>query len=217
MGLPSPNPTKSYWLKELSPVLEGHRTTEELPGRADVVVVGSGVTGAFAGWFLKMGCDGDGFDGDGEEREMDGGSEGDDWGDEKFEGYGRGKGWEGESADGDVDSDNGCCGLKEVVAGLFRRDKGGEVSGKEKNDQGDGLRSYDESYRPELGTEASRKGKVEAQSVVMLEAREACSGATGPVSLILWCSRPSSGEVVRPPVMLGFVRQAFVVETRPVH
>ena len=185
MGLPSPNPTKSYWLKELSPVLEGHRTTEELPGRADVVVVGSGVTGAFAGWFLKMGCDGYGFDGDGEER--------------------------------DVDGDNRCCGLKEVAAGLFRWDKGGEVSGKEKNDQGGGLRSYDESCRPELGTEASRKGKVEAQSVVMLEAREACSGATGRVSLILWCSRPSSGEVVRPPVMLGFVRQAFVVETRPVH
>ncbi|KAM7200154.1 FAD dependent oxidoreductase [Rhypophila sp. PSN 637] len=58
-GLPSANPTKSYWLQNLSPVLEGHRTTPELPAEADVVIVGSGITGAFAGWFLKMGVDSD--------------------------------------------------------------------------------------------------------------------------------------------------------------
>ncbi|KAK4219118.1 FAD dependent oxidoreductase [Rhypophila decipiens] len=68
-GLPSANPTKSYWLQNLSPVLEGHRTTPELPAEADVVVVGSGITGAFAAWFLKMGVD-SGLD-DGLEAEED--------------------------------------------------------------------------------------------------------------------------------------------------
>ncbi|KAM7183686.1 DAO domain containing protein [Naviculisporaceae sp. PSN 640] len=56
-GLPSENPTKSYWLKDPSPILLGHRTTDQLPAEADVVIVGSGITGAFAGWFLKMGVD----------------------------------------------------------------------------------------------------------------------------------------------------------------
>ncbi|KAI0164369.1 FAD dependent oxidoreductase [Hypoxylon sp. FL1284] len=52
-GLPVDNPTKSYWLKELSEKLVGHRTTKELPRSADVVIVGSGITGAFAAHFLK--------------------------------------------------------------------------------------------------------------------------------------------------------------------
>ena len=47
-GLPSRNPTKSFWLKDPSPALLGHRGTAELPATADVVVVGSGITGAFA-------------------------------------------------------------------------------------------------------------------------------------------------------------------------
>ncbi|KAK3325217.1 hypothetical protein B0H66DRAFT_599392 [Apodospora peruviana] len=34
VGLPSTNSTKSYWLKDPSPVLSGHRTTEELPQRS---------------------------------------------------------------------------------------------------------------------------------------------------------------------------------------
>ncbi|KAM7217784.1 FAD dependent oxidoreductase [Rhypophila decipiens] len=68
-GLPSANPTKSYWLQNLSPVLGGHRTTPELPAEADVVVVGSGITGAFAAWFLKMSVD-SGLD-DGLEAEED--------------------------------------------------------------------------------------------------------------------------------------------------
>ncbi|KAK3898535.1 hypothetical protein C8A05DRAFT_37884, partial [Staphylotrichum tortipilum] len=47
-GLPSRNPTQPYWLAGGgSEVLRGHRGTEELPGTADVVVVGSGITGAF--------------------------------------------------------------------------------------------------------------------------------------------------------------------------
>jgi len=51
-GLPSANPTSSYWLSEPSPILLGHRTTEELPVETDVVVVGSGITGVFATLFL---------------------------------------------------------------------------------------------------------------------------------------------------------------------
>ncbi|KAK4191199.1 FAD dependent oxidoreductase [Podospora australis] len=50
--LPSVNPSQSYWLQSLSPVLKGHRTTEDLPEEADVVIVGSGITGAFAADFL---------------------------------------------------------------------------------------------------------------------------------------------------------------------
>ncbi|RYO83326.1 hypothetical protein DL766_000065 [Monosporascus sp. MC13-8B] len=52
-GLPVDNPTESYWLKEPSEKLLGHRTTERLPRTADVVIVGSGITGAFAAHFLK--------------------------------------------------------------------------------------------------------------------------------------------------------------------
>ncbi|KAK3327977.1 FAD dependent oxidoreductase [Cercophora scortea] len=52
-GFPSLNATKPYWLKEPSPILLSHRTTPELPATADVVVVGSGITGAFASYFLK--------------------------------------------------------------------------------------------------------------------------------------------------------------------
>ncbi|KAL2131823.1 hypothetical protein VTI74DRAFT_4567 [Chaetomium olivicolor] len=53
-GLPSRNPTSSFWLSELSQTLKGHRGTKELPEIADMVVVGSGITGAFAAHFLKQ-------------------------------------------------------------------------------------------------------------------------------------------------------------------
>ncbi|KAK7754730.1 hypothetical protein SLS62_003288 [Diatrype stigma] len=52
-GLPVDNPTESYWHREPSEKLLGHRTTEQLPRTADVVIVGSGITGAFAAHFLK--------------------------------------------------------------------------------------------------------------------------------------------------------------------
>ena len=45
--LPVSNPTKSYWHTEPNDRLLGHRTTEELPDEADVVIVGTGITGAF--------------------------------------------------------------------------------------------------------------------------------------------------------------------------
>ncbi|KAK1593334.1 FAD dependent oxidoreductase [Colletotrichum navitas] len=46
--LPSAKSTASYWHREPSEVLLGHRTTKALPPTADVVVVGTGITGAFA-------------------------------------------------------------------------------------------------------------------------------------------------------------------------
>lgn len=52
-GLPTENPTQSYWHKEPSEKLLGHRTTEHLPASADVVIVGSGISGAFAAHALK--------------------------------------------------------------------------------------------------------------------------------------------------------------------
>ncbi len=54
-GLPCPEPTKSYWHQDPSDKLLGFRSTSELPDTADVVVVGSGLTGAFAAHFLKYG------------------------------------------------------------------------------------------------------------------------------------------------------------------
>ncbi|KAB5577680.1 FAD dependent oxidoreductase [Coniochaeta sp. 2T2.1] len=54
-GLPTPNSTRSYWHKDPSRKLYGHRTTENLPETADTVIVGSGITGAFAAHFLKHG------------------------------------------------------------------------------------------------------------------------------------------------------------------
>ncbi|KAJ9156317.1 tRNA 5-methylaminomethyl-2-thiouridine biosynthesis bifunctional protein MnmC [Pleurostoma richardsiae] len=54
-GLPVPNSTKSYWHTEPSEKLLGHRTTPELPATADIVIVGSGMTGSWAAHFLKHG------------------------------------------------------------------------------------------------------------------------------------------------------------------
>ena len=60
-GLPSPNPSASYWLQdsEESKRLEDYRSTKELPRYADTVVVGSGITGAFAAWWLLEGTGGE--------------------------------------------------------------------------------------------------------------------------------------------------------------
>ncbi|KAM0287518.1 hypothetical protein ACHAQH_000472 [Verticillium albo-atrum] len=51
--LPSEKSTLSYWHREPSKKLTGHRTTRELPATADVVIIGSGITGAFAAHFLN--------------------------------------------------------------------------------------------------------------------------------------------------------------------
>jgi hypothetical protein len=54
-GLPTPDSTHSYWHKDPSTILLGHRTTNQLPATADVVVIGSGMTGAFAARELAKG------------------------------------------------------------------------------------------------------------------------------------------------------------------
>ena len=51
--LPTPNSTVSFWHTEPNEFLIGHRTTEELPAEADIVIVGSGITGTNAARYLS--------------------------------------------------------------------------------------------------------------------------------------------------------------------
>ncbi|KAI0459958.1 FAD dependent oxidoreductase [Xylaria acuta] len=53
--LPSPNSTHSYWHRDPSKTLLNHRTTQDLPATADVVVIGSGISGTFAARELVAG------------------------------------------------------------------------------------------------------------------------------------------------------------------
>jgi hypothetical protein len=53
--LPSPHPTTSSWQVPPSPYLFHHRTTASLPTTASVVIIGSGITGAFAAKRLAEG------------------------------------------------------------------------------------------------------------------------------------------------------------------
>lgn len=57
--LPTPASTASYWHKDPSKILLNHRTTSDLPSAVDVVVVGSGIVGAFAAWSLLQDAQGD--------------------------------------------------------------------------------------------------------------------------------------------------------------
>ena len=50
--LPTPTSTHSFWHSEPNEFLIGHRTTEDLPAEADIVIVGSGITGTSAARFL---------------------------------------------------------------------------------------------------------------------------------------------------------------------
>ncbi|KAF2032122.1 FAD dependent oxidoreductase-like protein [Setomelanomma holmii] len=51
-SLPTPTSTNSFWHSEPNKFLLGHRTTEELPAEADIVIVGTGTTGTSAARFL---------------------------------------------------------------------------------------------------------------------------------------------------------------------
>ncbi|KAF1835648.1 FAD dependent oxidoreductase [Decorospora gaudefroyi] len=51
-SLPTPTSTNSFWHTEPDAFLRGHRTTEALPAEADIVIVGSGITGASAARYL---------------------------------------------------------------------------------------------------------------------------------------------------------------------
>ena len=51
-SLPTSDSTASFWHSEPSEFLLGHRTTPVLPTEADIVIVGSGITGTSAARFL---------------------------------------------------------------------------------------------------------------------------------------------------------------------
>ncbi|EMC94022.1 hypothetical protein BAUCODRAFT_36493 [Baudoinia panamericana UAMH 10762] len=47
-SLPTPHSSHSFWHSEPSPLLLGHRSTRTLPRTADIVIIGSGITGTSA-------------------------------------------------------------------------------------------------------------------------------------------------------------------------
>lgn len=53
--LPTLESTASFWHTQPAEALLGHRSTPDLPPTADVVVLGSGITGAFAARELVAG------------------------------------------------------------------------------------------------------------------------------------------------------------------
>ncbi|KAF3763924.1 DAO-domain-containing protein [Cryphonectria parasitica EP155] len=52
MVLPTTNPSKSYWIEAADSTLRDFRSTPELPKETDIVIVGSGYTGASAAYWL---------------------------------------------------------------------------------------------------------------------------------------------------------------------
>lgn len=53
--IPTEYSTRSYWHKDPSSKLLGHRTSSDLPSTADIVIIGSGITGTFAARELVAG------------------------------------------------------------------------------------------------------------------------------------------------------------------
>ena len=60
-NLPSETSTTSFWHSEPSEFLLDHRTTPELPSYAEIVIVGSGITGASAARYLAEDARADGL------------------------------------------------------------------------------------------------------------------------------------------------------------
>jgi hypothetical protein len=52
--LPTTNSTNSFWHSEPSKALLGHRTTDSLPSSADIVIIGSGISGASAAYHIRQ-------------------------------------------------------------------------------------------------------------------------------------------------------------------
>jgi len=52
MVLPMDNPTKSYWIEGAESPMRNFRSTDQLPKEADVVIIGSGYTGATSAYWL---------------------------------------------------------------------------------------------------------------------------------------------------------------------
>lgn len=52
MVLPVENPTKSYWIEAAESPLRNFQSTPELPQETDIVIVGSGYTGATSAYWI---------------------------------------------------------------------------------------------------------------------------------------------------------------------
>lgn len=52
MVLPKDNPSKSFWIEAAESPLRNFRTTEELPKQTDIVIIGSGYTGATTAYWI---------------------------------------------------------------------------------------------------------------------------------------------------------------------
>ena len=58
VSLPCANPTTSYWQDPPDPQISDYLSSSSVPETADVVVIGSGITGAGIAWNLVGGEDG---------------------------------------------------------------------------------------------------------------------------------------------------------------
>ena len=52
MVLPVPNPTKSFWIEAAESPLRDFRSSPDLPAETDVLIVGSGYSGASAAYWI---------------------------------------------------------------------------------------------------------------------------------------------------------------------
>lgn len=52
MVLPKENPSKSFWIEAAESPLRNLRSTPELPKQTDIVIIGSGYTGATTAYWI---------------------------------------------------------------------------------------------------------------------------------------------------------------------
>lgn len=53
MVIPITNPTKSFWIEEANSPLRNYRSTEDLPKETNIVIIGSGYTGATTAYWVN--------------------------------------------------------------------------------------------------------------------------------------------------------------------
>jgi hypothetical protein len=46
-GIPVPNPTRPFWTVPAAPIADYRSTQDAVPAYADIVIIGSGITGTF--------------------------------------------------------------------------------------------------------------------------------------------------------------------------
>ncbi|TYJ54196.1 hypothetical protein B9479_005122 [Cryptococcus floricola] len=56
MVLPITNPTSSFWIEGADSALRNHRSTPELPEKADIVIIGSGYSGISTAYWIQKAC-----------------------------------------------------------------------------------------------------------------------------------------------------------------